>query len=594
MNSIYKYILIVMISYPAAQCDYDIGDSNDDNYLNVIDVVSIINNIINEEDFNVVYDLNFDLIINISDIIIIVNKIVNVDLPIVEINSVEYDFQDLSISWSISSDFSFESYKIFYYNLISQDAQLIFTTNNIEDNSVLLTNFNLKEQNWFYIVQQDFFGCELISPQYFYELPYIHYEIDDLGNIPDNHFDLEDFQSASECQSCHESHYEEWSSSMHSHSMNSPIFFSYKNKTLEDHPDIGDKFCTQCHNPVAYLTNTNLENFDSYESLQGSDLSPILKEGIGCDVCHTTTGLSQSVFTPENGAASAIYKLYPGENIKFGSIENPISNSYHESYYLPTYSSSNMCLPCHDLVVNNLEAEITFTEWNRIPGFSMFGGVSCQECHMPIKPDGTHDHSFIGADLDLTIPYESNPEYQKVLDMMNSALTLNFGIWGIELSDSVSNQDTLIVPLTIESLTAHNIPSGTSFNRDVWLELLVFNDQEIIYSSGAIENSSENLDYNDTDLLSFKNYLLTEENDTTRSVLDAYEIINNSLAPYSQRFKQYKIPLSEDISGEFIITARMLFRPFDPNFILEHHADFINNLPIFEMYSINSTIYIND
>ena len=41
MNSIYKYILIIMISYPAAQCDYDIGDSNDDNYLNVIDVVSL-------------------------------------------------------------------------------------------------------------------------------------------------------------------------------------------------------------------------------------------------------------------------------------------------------------------------------------------------------------------------------------------------------------------------------------------------------------------------------------------------------------------------------------------------------------------------
>ena len=73
-------------------------------------------------------------------------------------------------------------------------------------------------------------------------------------------------------------------------------------------------------------------------------MSPILKEGIGCDVCHTTTGLSQSVFTPENGAASAIYKLYPGENIKFGSIENPISNSYHESYYLPTYSSYQICV----------------------------------------------------------------------------------------------------------------------------------------------------------------------------------------------------------------------------------------------------------
>ena len=67
-----------------------------------------------------------------------------------------------------------------------------------------------------------------------------------------------------------------------------------------------------------------------------------------------------------------------------------------------------MCLPCHDLSVNDVETEITFTEWDRIPGFSMFGGIPCQSCHMPIKQDGTHDHSFIGVDLDLNIPHRSH------------------------------------------------------------------------------------------------------------------------------------------------------------------------------------------
>ena len=86
-----------------------------------------------------------------------------------------------------------------------------------------------------------------------------------------------------------------------------------------------------------------------------------------------------------------------------------------------------MCLPCHDLVIRDVEAEITFTEWDRIPGFSMFGGVSCQNCHMPEKEDGSHDHSFIGVDLDLNIPYYNNPRYYQVENMLSTAASIEFG-----------------------------------------------------------------------------------------------------------------------------------------------------------------------
>ena len=69
--------------------------------------------------------------------------------------------------------------------------------------------------------------------------------------------------------------------------------------------------------------------------------------------------LVSTVYAEDNIAANAVYKIYPLGNIKFGPIENPAPNDYHESYYLPTYETSQMCLPCHDLVVRDIEAEIT-------------------------------------------------------------------------------------------------------------------------------------------------------------------------------------------------------------------------------------------
>ena len=281
-----------------------------------------------------------------------------------------------------------------------------------------------------------------------------------------------------------------------------------------------------------------------------------------------------------------------GENIKFGPLENPEPNNYHESFYLPTYKASEQCLPCHDLVVRDIEAEITFTEWNRIPGFSMFGGVSCQECHMPEKDDGTHDHSFIGVDMDLSIPYLENPLFEKVSDMLESSVELKFEIWNQSLPDSISVLDTLVIPLTIESLTAHSIPSGTSFNREAWIEIVIENNDEILFSSGLLSHNAQNLNYLDSDLLLFKSYIYDINGEPINSVIDAHSIDNQSLPAYSQRFKYYEFLVPEGLDGEISIKARMLFRPFVPAFVIEHHNEFINNLPIFKMYELASIVGI--
>ena len=151
----------------------------------------------------------------------------------------------------------------------------------------------------------------------------------------------------------------------------------------------------------------------------------------------------------------------------------------------------------------------------------------------------------------------------------------------------------LDIPITVESITAHSIPSGTSFNREAWLELIVTNNNNLIYSSGLLLNNFDNLDYQNPELLLFKSFLLSENGDTTDSVIDVHDIINNSLPAYSQRFATYQVSLPNDIEGELNIRARMLFRPFEPDFITNHHEDFLNNIPIFEMDVLDTNIPIN-
>ena len=51
----------------------------------------------------------------------------------------------------------------------------------------------------------------------------------------------------------------------------------------------------QCHNPVSYLSGTDLSMYNNPNELHSADISQVLKEGITCDVCHTKTGLSETV-----------------------------------------------------------------------------------------------------------------------------------------------------------------------------------------------------------------------------------------------------------------------------------------------------------
>ena len=420
--------------------------------------------------------------------------------------------------------------------------------------------------------------------------PEKNYTLDINGRIASTEMYLSDFDSAQSCQVCHQEQYNEWSRSMHAYAMQDPVFIKGWLKEQEQHPETGERFCVQCHNPPAFVTGEYLNGYETTDYLP-----QMIKEGISCDFCHSVTDLSNTVHTPDNVVAIAEFHLNPGEGIKYGSLENPVKNDYHESQYHPIFKRSDFCLPCHNMTVRNVEAEMTFPEWRRMPGNDMGDLNSCQSCHMPVKSDGSHNHEFTGVDINLTNTLGSSiydQQYNSVLLLLQNAVILEFG-GATEDEILVIIGNSLFIPVKITSQTQHALPSGTSFSREAWMEIQVLNKEtgELLFSSGLIADSSD-LNINDENLLLFTSYLLDENGDTTNSVSQTHDIIKQMLPASPPRYHTYKFVGDFNLVNEFEINIRMKFRAFKPHLLRNEHPELLTNLPVFEMARIDTTYII--
>ena len=175
-----------------------------------------------------------------------------------------------------------------------------------------------------------------------YYITYKDYTLDSLsGNIIDTEISINDFQSADECIDCHLQHFQEWETSFHAHAFSDNIFLNMWEAENESRPVTGINFCIQCHAPAAFVSGYDLEGVNS---LDQSNLPKSITEGVSCDICHTMVNKSPSVHTQDHIAAVAQYHINPGEEIKYGSIQDPDTNSFHESVYLPLFNLSSSVL----------------------------------------------------------------------------------------------------------------------------------------------------------------------------------------------------------------------------------------------------------
>ena len=85
----------LFISFIFTQCDdLTLGDANDDNMLDIVDIVVIVNMIFNDNQEHEIYllDVNQDVILDVIDIVILINVV----LDLVEADSCQVIYGDLN------------------------------------------------------------------------------------------------------------------------------------------------------------------------------------------------------------------------------------------------------------------------------------------------------------------------------------------------------------------------------------------------------------------------------------------------------------------------------------------------------------------
>lgn len=340
---------------------------------------------------------------------------------------------------------------------------------------------------------------------------------------------------AKTCRSCHERHYAEWAQSMHAYAAKDPVFLAQNRQAQEEtNGELGD-FCIRCHAPMAVRTGASRDGLNLEEL-------PDSLSGVTCYFCHATGEVT--------GAHNNAIELTSDGVLRAG-LHEPARSSFHDSGYSELLDggqakSAEMCGACHDLVTpsaplgHGLEVERTFAEWSE----SLFSpalaahpeaALSCSACHMPgverapIAPGGPervrHSHLFPAVDVALT-PFPSTGEASvdaaaanehAVRELLDTSLRVDICIQRLP-------GEAFAIEVTLDNVNAgHSFPSGSSHNRDLWLEVRAFDARDRpLYESGVAYADGNERD--DGDLWLLRDRLLDDTGAPTHSLWKAASV----------------------------------------------------------------------
>ncbi len=400
--------------------------------------------------------------------------------------------------------------------------------------------------------------------------------------------DSSKFKGAQSCGFCHENHLKEWKTSMHSYAMVDPVYRAIVKIRQEEFDGKEDKFCLQCHTPIGTRSG------DIQPGFEFDQLEAISLEGVNCETCHTISAIER----PFNAGLA----MDVGGPMR-GPIQGADPSSAHETEYSELFDSSLLCSSCHDVVeVSGLNLERPYAEWLESPAAQ--NDVQCQSCHMKTYTGKAtassserelHEHYFVGVGLPLEEGFLSAQEFEemriRVANLLQGSATITLD------ANAVSPGQQLDLFITVRNnIVAHNLPTGATFNRQVWLEVIATDaDSNVIYETGTLDSNGDLRNYwsdeepfGDADLIEygsrFTNELGTPEIFTWR----ATEHHSNSLSPLYDRTNTLFVPTSVNVRGPIHIEARLRFRAFAPYVLrvlgLPHYVE---RVEIFDIDSIS-------
>lgn len=291
----------------------------------------------------------------------------------------------------------------------------------------------------------------------------------------------------SECRECHAQHVDEWSLSSHAYAAKDPVFHAMVRLGQAQSQGKVGQFCVQCHSPIGMALGETDVYFDEDRQIfqqHTETLSDVASTGVSCDVCHSVT----TVLEPQNARM-----IMSPNGVRRATVEDPVENAAHGSAYSELHRSSLLCSSCHAVTTpKGALVEETFQEWQQ--SSSATGGTQCQGCHMeeyrgraaPDAPERTlHRHYFAGVDVSL-LPPEEFPGYEELRELASALLQS-----AATLSVATTEENQLLL-VTTRNQAGHAFPSGATAERQLWIEVKVFNDDnELVFESGTLDEQGD-------------------------------------------------------------------------------------------------------
>ncbi len=333
-----------------------------------------------------------------------------------------------------------------------------------------------------------------------------------LAACSDPKYAVEDLQDPSTCAECHQTHYDQWSGSMHAYASEDPVFLAMNARgQRETNGELGD-FCINCHAPMAVRLG-----LASGATFDPAALPPEAK-GITCYFCHNVEEVKED---HNNGLVIAM------DQTMRGGVDDPFESPAHYSKYDPMVAgrrnNSELCGSCHDVVTPaGVHIERSFAEWKE----TVFAQPdspdrplqhqTCASCHMfpsneniADKPglevgnrkNGFHEHTLGAIDLALT-PFPQMDEQKRVVQRdLDKALTI-VGLrptGELEPYGGICVEPTGDITVRVDTINVgHNFPSGAAQDRRSWLEVKAYNAAgTVLFQSGVVPDGMDPEDIND-------------------------------------------------------------------------------------------------
>jgi tetratricopeptide (TPR) repeat protein len=459
------------------------------------------------------------------------------------------------------------------------------------------------------------------------------------------------------CLRCHSDLHDDWLHSAHRlSSFNNPAYRASVRETRRvatqrDGSVQASRWCAGCHDPVPFFSG-------KFDDPQYDDVEdPTAHAGITCTSCHAIQSIDSHV-------GNADYTIDEPKHYPFAYSSNPLLRSlsdlmvkakpaFHKQEMLkPFHKTAEFCGTCHKV---SLPGEVTgYKDWLRgqnhydsylLSGVSGHGARSfyyppkaqqnCNGCHMPgvasdqfgaeYDPElgglAVHDHRFPSANSALSHWIGDAAGIKAHRSLLEGCLRID--LFGLRRDGRIDGE--LIAPLPNKGATVvkgesylletvlrtltlgHHFTQGTTDSNQVWVEITATQNGEVIGQSGHQDDRRRVDPWSH-----FVNNFIVDRGGhriNRRNAQDIFTALyNHQIPPGAGQTLHYLLQVPADSDAPIEVTARVLYRKFDTEYLDYIRADRDptrdaldlgdvgdpNDLPIIEIARDQITLAVSD